>query len=121
MDEQLKAQSERYTATLTDNLIELVREKGFKTTVIADEIGIGQATMSRYINHVREMPMSVVTAICSYAGLDPARLIQATYDQLERGAAQAMLEQAKKGTFDLAALENSDKNTRSEYDTDSGS
>lgn len=81
MDETLKAQSDQFSMLLTQKLIDAVKEKGFKTTVVAKEIGIGQASMSRYINGVREMPMSTFMAICSYADINPQLLFNAAYTQ----------------------------------------
>ena len=81
MDETLKSQSDHFSMLLTQKLIDAIKEKGFKTTVVAKEIGIGQASMSRYINGVREMPMSTFMAICSYADINPQRLFNAAYTQ----------------------------------------
>ncbi|MDN6683183.1 MAG: helix-turn-helix transcriptional regulator [Bifidobacterium crudilactis] len=120
MDETLKAQSDQFSMLLTQKLIDAIKEKGFKTTVVAKEIGIGQASMSRYINGVREMPMSTFMAICTYADINPQRLFNAAYTQtnaepIEINPAAMTEEQKKQWTLDhmqdygFAANENHDK------------
>ncbi len=127
MDETLKAQSDQFSMLLTQKLIDAIKEKGFKTTVVAKEIGIGQASMSRYINGVREMPMSTFMAICTYADINPQRLFNAAYTQtnaepIEINPAAMTEEQKKQWTLDhmqdygFAANENPDKEREMESD-----
>jgi transcriptional regulator with XRE-family HTH domain len=127
MDETLKAQSDQFSMLLTQKLIDAIKEKGFKTTVVAKEIGIGQASMSRYINGAREMPMSTFMAICTYADINPQRLFNAAYTQtnaepIEINPAAMTEEQKKQWTLDhmqdygFAANENHDKEREMESD-----
>jgi transcriptional regulator with XRE-family HTH domain len=133
MDETLKAQSDQFSMLLTQKLIDAVKEKGFKTTVVAKEIGIGQASMSRYINGVREMPMSTFMAICSYADINPQRLFNAAYTQsgVEQVAIDpSMLSEDEKADlamrdlgqsdFRIAALRDGNKKKESEHFADEG-
>jgi transcriptional regulator with XRE-family HTH domain len=133
MDETLKAQSDQFSMLLTQKLIDAVKEKGFKTTVVAKEIGIGQASMSRYINGVREMPMSTFMAICSYADINPQRLFNAAYTQssVEQIAIDpSMLSEDEKADlamrdlgqsdFGIAALRDGNKKKESEHFADEG-
>lgn len=133
MDETLKAQSDQFSMLLTQKLIDAVKEKGFKTTVVAKEIGIGQASMSRYINGVREMPMSTFMAICSYADINPQRLFNAAYTQsgVEQVAIDpSMLSEDEKADlamrdlgqsdFGVAALRDGNKKKESEHFADEG-
>jgi len=116
MDEILKAQSKMFSFFLTEHLIDAVKEKGYKTTVVAAEVGIGQASMSRYINGGREMPMSVFMAICNYTGVNAQAIWNAAYVQandpaslpedLKRKAVNAKIDA---GGLDLAALHDPDK------------
>lgn len=132
MNELLKQQSERFAHLLTERLIEKVKEKGFKTTYIAEEIGIGQASMSRYINGVREMPMSVFLAICEFASLDADDLISQVSTEITSGTttntttdneeklAQRILAKHKQDKFSTAAFEDTNKEVESEYIADEG-
>lgn len=79
MESDIQQQSKRYSQLLVDLLIEAVKERGFKTTVLAKSIGIGQATMSRYISGTREMPLSTIMAICLYTEIDPNPIFRAAY------------------------------------------
>lgn len=126
MDETLKAQSDHFSMLLTQKLIDAIKEKGFKTTVVAKEVGIGQASMSRYINGAREMPMSTFMAICTYADINPQRLFNAAYTQSihvqENVVDPSMLSEEERkrlalsGLYDLAANENPDKEYESGLD-----
>lgn len=133
MDETLKAQSDHFSMLLTQKLIDAIKEKGFKTTVVAKEIGIGQASMSRYINGVREMPMSTFMAICTYADINPQRLFNAAYTQTnaetvaiepsmlpEDELADIAMNDLTHGALGLAASRDKNKKRESEHFADEG-
>lgn len=115
MNEELQSRSERFTTLLTDSLVALIRKRGIKTTVIAEEIGIGQASMSRYISHKREMPMSVFFAVCEFIDANPRKIMDDVFSQIDDTDADAMVRSLDAGdmeTFGLAA--NYDENSEQE-------
>ncbi|MCI1673182.1 MAG: helix-turn-helix transcriptional regulator [Bifidobacterium tibiigranuli] len=121
MDELLKAQSNLFARLLAQLLVEAMKEKGFKTTVVASEIGIGQASMSRYISGSREMPISVYMAICTYTNIDPQKIWSAAYVQASDPA--TLPEETRKkialsGMFGMAANDNPRKEAEARLDAE---
>lgn len=126
MDEKLQNQSKLFAHLLTERLVDAIKDKGFKTTVVAKEVGIGQASMSRYINDVREMPTSVSMAICKYTGIDPQSIWNAAYVQAsetpelsDEEKKEIVLKKLRSGMW-LAANEDGNKESEKEYYPDEG-
>jgi len=72
----------RFVDIVGEDLREAIHESELTITGIALAVGIERATLSRYLNGTRVLPLSTYIDICEAVAIDPHAIIDQAYDRL---------------------------------------
>ena len=82
--DKIKKRGERFGALVGAELKGAIVAQGMTAAVVARTIGIEAATLSRYMNGHRLMPVATLVDAAECIGLEPAVLVARAWERLQR-------------------------------------
>lgn len=81
---KIQLRGERFNALIGAELKGAIVAQGLTAEAVARAIRIEPATLSRYMNGHRSMPVGTLVDASSHIGIDPAVLVERAWERLEK-------------------------------------